>query len=161
MAVAFSPNGKLIVSGTTDGTLRLWDLASGQEIWTFVGHVLDVTSIAFSPNGKFVLSGSADTTLRLWDVASGQEVRRFEGHKWAVSSVAFSPDGTLALSSGSMDRTVRLWDVASGEEVDQIDLTSSNDYPYAVAFSPDGRSFVVGTTGGVIIHFELLGDKAN
>jgi WD40 repeat protein len=107
-SVAFSPDGKTALSGSWDNTLRLWDVASGQSIRTFIGHISSVKSVAFSPDGKTVLSGSDDNDLRLWDVASSQTIRTYSAHTSSVNSVAFSPDGKTAFSS-SDDHTLRLW----------------------------------------------------
>jgi WD40 repeat protein len=73
-AVAFSPDGKTVVSGSGDQTLRLWDVASGQSLRTLQGHTGRVTSVAFSLDGKTVVSGSSDRTLRVWAVIRGQEL---------------------------------------------------------------------------------------
>src|SRR4029453_3408669 len=72
---AFSPDGKMAISGSDDTTLRLWDVATQQTIRSFEGHKDGVTSVAFSPDGRMVISGSADKTMILWDVASGQAIR--------------------------------------------------------------------------------------
>lgn len=74
----FSPDGKQVVTGSSDRTVRLWDFASQKELSILRGHTADVTSVAFSPDGKQIISGSMDNTLRLWDIASGKELRQFE-----------------------------------------------------------------------------------
>jgi WD40 repeat protein len=117
--VAFSPDGKLALSGSWDKTLKLWDVSSGREIRSLTGHSEPVTAVAFSPDGKLALSGSSDDTLKLWDISSGREIRSLTGHSSNVSSVAFSPDGKLALS-GSRDGSTRLWNVQTGEEIAQM-----------------------------------------
>jgi WD40 repeat protein len=107
--VAFSPDGKYVLTGSDDDTARLWDAATGAEVHAFSGHTGSVYDVAFSPDGKYVLTGSADHTAKLWDAAAGAEVRTFSGHTSYFLSVAFSPDGKYVLT-GSDDGTASLWD---------------------------------------------------
>ncbi len=143
--VAFSPDGTRIVSGGWDGTLRLWDAASGQPISEpLKGHEGRVNGIAFSPDGQRVVSGSDDETLRLWDAASGQSIGEpLKGHEGVVLGVAFSPDGTRIVSGGS-DRTLRQWDAASGQPIGEP-LMGHEGSVMSVAFSPDGQRIVSGS----------------
>ncbi|KAG4427593.1 hypothetical protein IFR05_016924, partial [Cadophora sp. M221] len=92
--VAFSPDGKQVVSGSDDKTVRFWDAATGALLQTLEGHSAGVTSVAFSPDGKQVVSGSRDKTVRLWDAATGALLQTVRYSDW-VRSVAFSPDGKL------------------------------------------------------------------
>jgi WD40 repeat protein/serine/threonine protein kinase len=135
-SVALSPDGRWVLSGSEDKTLRLWELSSGKCVRTFEGHKELVTSVALSVDGRWALSGSDDKTLRLWEVSSGKCVRTFEGHTSFVSSVALSVDGLWAVSGG-YDNTLRLWEVSSGKCV----RTFEKDYGCvrSVALSADGR----------------------
>jgi hypothetical protein len=103
-----STDGRRLLSGGKDGSVRLWDLASGRELCRCEGHRNQVTSVNFSPDGRRALSGSKDWTARLWDLESGRQVRVYRGHAGWVMSVAFSADGRTALSGGG-DGTVRVW----------------------------------------------------
>ena len=104
-SVAFSPDGKRIATGSTNGT-KVWDAKSGQELLTLKGHSDDVNSVAFSPDGARIVTGGADATAKVWDAKSGQELLTLKGHSDNVNSVAFSPDGTRIVT-GSYDHTGR------------------------------------------------------
>ncbi len=112
-SVAFAPDGQRVLTGSSDGTARLWTVATGQELQRFEGHGGPVRSVVFAPDGHQVLTGSWDGTARMWTVSTGQEVQRFEGHGDPVQSVAFAPDGQQVLT-GSEDRTARLWTASTG-----------------------------------------------
>ncbi len=116
--LAFSPNGKCIVSGSGDKTLRIWDAATGQQVGIpLEGHTQEVNGIAYSPDEKHIVSGSNDKTLRIWGAASGEQVGvALEGHTNWVRAVAYSPDGRHIVS-GSDDKTLRIWDAATGSQV--------------------------------------------
>src|SRR5262245_34141866 len=104
-SVAFSPDGRRILSGANDRTVRLGDAATGKEVRRFERHTSYVVGVAFARDGKRALSGGKDLTVRLWDLETGKERRIFKGHTGYIQSVAFSPDGRRILS-GANDRTV-------------------------------------------------------
>jgi WD40 repeat protein len=119
-SVCFSPDGRYALSGSSDHTLKLWDVETGECLRTFKGHKDAVNSVFFSPDGKYALSGSYDKTLKLWHVETGECLKTFEGHKDSINSVCFSPDGRYVLSAsgelyGAADYTLRLWDIKSGK----------------------------------------------
>ncbi|ALF52903.1 hypothetical protein ACX27_08590 [Nostoc piscinale CENA21] len=141
-SVAFSPDGKTLASGSHDKTIKIWNVATGQEIRTLNGHSKDVYSVAFSPDGKTLASGSHDKTIKIWNVATGQEIRTLNGHSNWVKSVTFSPDGKT-LASGSYDETIKIWNVATGQEIRT--LNGHSHWIDSVAFSPDGKTLARGS----------------
>lgn len=131
-AVALSPDGAWAVTGSTDGTLWIWNTTTGQER-AHMAHDGQVMDVAFSPNGEWIATGSLDGTARVWDAITGQERSRMT-HQSVVNAVAVSSDGAWVVS-GSSDGTARVWDPATGRERSRI----NHDAPVIdVAFSPDG-----------------------
>jgi WD40 repeat protein len=133
--VAFSPNGKQVVSGSVDGTMRFWDAATGAALLQpLKAHTGSVMSLAFSPNGKQVVSGS-DNKVRLLDTVTGVTPRTLKGHLDSVRSVAISPD-SKQVASGTWDETVRLWDTRTGVILQILEGPRSAS---SVAFSSDSK----------------------
>lgn len=156
-SVAFSPDGRYALSGSWDGTLKLWEVKTGKKVRTFRGHKDLVMSVAFSPDGRYALSASFDKTLKLWEVATGKEIRTLTGHAREVSSVAFSPDGRYALS-GSVDETLKLWEMETGREVRTF-KGHSKFFVTSVAFSPDGRYVLSGSNDNTLNLWEVATGK--
>jgi WD40 repeat protein/serine/threonine protein kinase len=134
--VAFSPDGRRVLSCAADATLRSWEVATGDEIARFEGHAGPVMGVAFSPDGRRAVSGGVDGTVRLWDTAAGKEVQPLAGPPCRAWKVTFSPDGGHVLVAGS-DGVVRVWDVARGKETCRFQ--GHTDMVASLALSPDGR----------------------
>jgi len=144
-SIAFSSDGRHIVSGSRDQTIRVWDAQTGAQVGNpLQGHTKSVNSVAFSPDGRHIVSGSRDQTIRVWDAQTGAQVGNpLQGHTKSVSSVAFSPDGRHIVS-GSLDETIRVWDAQTGAWVGNP-LQGHTWSVNSVAFSPDGRHIVSGS----------------
>src|SRR5206468_3067406 len=146
MSVTFSADGQRLASASWDGTVKVWDGASGREMRALKGHANAVWSVAFSPEGQRLASASADQTVKIWDAATGQELRTLKGPH--VASVAFSLDGQR-LASGAFNGAVQLWDAARVEEPRSLkgDAGKLNQ----VAFSLNGKYLA----SGAEIHHDL------
>jgi WD40 repeat protein len=122
-SVAFSPDGKLLATGDTNGEIRLYQVLDGRQILGLKGHTAWIWSVSFSPNGHLVASGSDDQTVKIWDANTGACLKTLQGHIGAVRSIAFSSDGQI-LASASEDRTVKLWNINKGNCVQTLKCDS-------------------------------------
>jgi len=168
-AVAFSPNGKQILLGGTDWTVRLFDAATGEEIRrfeasfdpkdVFSGQMMSIQTAAFSPDGKRIIAGTGDHRLIVWDAATGMEMRVLPAHRGAVNSVAFSPDGRKIVTAGE-DGATCVWDAATGREA--VRLIGLREGAEWVVVTPegyfdaslDGRRLVTWRVGGELFPLE-------
>jgi len=138
--VAISPDGKRIVSGSSDNTAKVWDADSGEEIMTLRGHQYDVLSASFSPDGKQIVSAGDYGEIKVWDASTGSEVMALNRHDGWISSVVFSPDGKQIVSAGYDDNTIKVWDAETGNEL--MTLRGHEGWVSSVAFSLDSRRIV-------------------
>jgi WD40 repeat protein/regulator of sirC expression with transglutaminase-like and TPR domain/predicted Ser/Thr protein kinase len=167
--VALAPDARLALSGGIDHTFRLWDVATGKEIYRFPGHQENVWCVAFSPDGRLALSAGggtwsakdgwlpgSDFEIRVWDVAKREQKIRLKGHANRVNGAVFAPNSKQILSA-DINGVVRLWDVANGTLIDHRDIVGSS--PGRVALSRDGSKALIAGGGDKLVHLWDLKSK--
>jgi len=145
-ALVYSPDGNILLTGTQDNIMRLWDADTGEMLREYAGHEDWVWDIAFSPDGTQAVSGALDGTIILWDVETGEEVQRFITEENEVRAVDFNSDGTQILSGGGAIMT--LWDVETGQVITTFEDGLSPIYD--VDLSPSGFTALSGFEDGRI-----------
>ncbi|MCM3873100.1 MAG: WG repeat-containing protein [Pyrinomonadaceae bacterium] len=126
-AIAFSPDGNFIASGSGDKSIKLWDAQTGKLLNTLAGHSLQVTAVAFSADAKTLASGSQDDTLQIWNVSNGQLIRTipaFSGGVGGIDSVAISPDGKNVIAGSGTQ--IKVFDTATGKQVRTLETRESH-----------------------------------
>jgi WD40 repeat protein len=143
-ATAYALDGKLFATGGEDKTVRIWEVARGQELRKFTGHTHAVRAVAFAPKESALASAGVDRTVRLWDVGTGEQIRALTGHNSAVIALVFSPDGRLLASAAEETEKspseVKVWEVSTGAETRT--LKRENSRFHNVLFTNDGKLLI-------------------
>ena len=150
--VAFSPNGGTLASGDDSGTIRFWDVDTGELLKTVETEADTIDSVVYSPDGKMLVStgNNGDHGIRFWDVATG-ELRNTITVESGAYAVVYSPDGSTFASGGLGE--ISVWDAATGERLKT--LTGHIDPVHSIAYSPDGRTLASGCRDSTVILWDL------
>jgi len=152
VAAAISPDAKLLVTGSGDGTLRRWDAADLELQTTIAAHESWLFSVAFSADGTLIATGGGDSLVKLWDAATMQPRGTLSGHQDDVHAVLFRPTGSTLISAGD-DKTIRIWDLELQQE--QCVLRGHSRPIPSLALSPDGRTLASGGRDGLVVLWDL------
>ncbi|EAZ90862.1 nSTAND1 domain-containing NTPase [Crocosphaera chwakensis] len=153
MNIDFHPNGQILASGGGDGTIKLWNLETGELIRTLKGQNDTISSISFNGNSKILASSSINhNIIEIWNLETGKVIRTLKEHNEGVQSVSFSFDGKT-LASGSNDNTIKLWDVKTGEVIHT--LKGHNEPISSVSFSPNGKILASGSDDNTVKLWNL------
>ncbi|NEP60579.1 MAG: protein kinase [Symploca sp. SIO2G7] len=143
-AVVITPNGQIMVSGSYDQTIRLWELPSGKLLRTLLSHTHRVTGIAISSDGKLLASSSYDRTIKLWELPSGELLHTLPRQSGKIRYLAFSPDDRTLISTSDLE--IKLWVVSASQLLHP--LTGRSVSARIATFSPDGQTCIIGSLDG-------------
>jgi WD40 repeat protein len=152
-AVAVTADGKQAISASKDKNLKLWDLATGEQLRTLNGHSDLVNAVAVTADGKQAISASDDKTLKVWDLTTGEQLRTLNAHTSSVKAVVVTADGKQAISA-SRDNTLKLWNLETGEVIASFTGESPIN---CCAVAPDGVTIVAGEASGRVHFLRLEG----
>ncbi len=137
LSVAISPNAKRVISGSSDHTMKIWDLESGLEIRSLL-HEDWIHALAVTPDGKLIISAS-DKILKIWNLDSGAEIGTLKGHEGWIGSVVISPDGKKVISA-SYDNSIKVWSIKTGQEI--LTIRGHSKQINSIVITPNGKNLI-------------------
>ena len=155
-ALAWSPDGQYIASGSWDGNAQVWNAFTGRLLTLYQGHSHAVSALAWSPDGQYIASGSWDHTVRVWDSFTGETLRVNSGPIEFVDAVAWSPNGRY-VASGDSHNTVLVWNPRTGTTLPNSFIAYTGGILESLAWSPDGRylAFVCVLISPILLIWDL------
>jgi WD40 repeat protein len=154
--LAISPDGNVLVSGSADSTIKIWDLATGKAIQMLQGQTGYINTLDISPDGQTLASGDASGRVTIWNLKTGAVVRRLTAHSGFVNALDISPDGRSLVSSGA-DNTIKVWNLSTGTVLHR--LTGHTSFVNSLKVSPDGKLLVSGSADNTIRVWDLTTGK--
>ena len=135
-SVAYSPDGSILVTGSEDAIVRIWDSINGKLLHVLKGHDDVIEAVAFSPDGESIATGSGDKTVHIWNAQDGKKLAVLKGHEDEINSLVFDSNGDRLVTT-SFDKTARIWNLADGHET--AILEGHSDFLEDAIFAPDGK----------------------
>jgi WD40 repeat protein len=156
-SVAYSPDGRYLLTGDRASQVLLWNADTGQLVRRLQGHEAPISAVAYSPDGRLIVTASLDQTAIIWNAATFQAMRRLKGHTRWLNAAAFSPDSRLVVTA-SFDQTAIVWDAESGRALQT--LRGHTDNVMSAAFRSNGRQVVTGSWDGTARIWDIAtGDE--
>ncbi|MFC0106552.1 nSTAND1 domain-containing NTPase [Kibdelosporangium aridum] len=164
LAVAFSKAGRLVATGASDGTVKVWNLADSRNpvlVWQDNRNAGPIHAVAFGNSDRLLVTANDDATATIWDVGEAAELATLSGHLGVVYGVAFDPSGRL-LATATIDTAARIWDVSDPRNPTSwaVPLAADSDNAYWVAFHPDGRTLASASFGNAVRLWDMDIDRA-
>lgn len=156
-AIDYSPDGKFIITGSDDKTLKLWETATGREIRTFNGHLKPITNVDFSPDGNKVISSSYfDNTAIVWDIQTGKQLITFKDSLDEIRNAIFSPNSNQILTGGHETNAI-LWDLKTGKRIQEYHQKPTTCYQCipSLQFNKEGTQFITGSGDRTAIFWDV------
>ncbi|MFL5629161.1 MAG: protein kinase domain-containing protein, partial [Ktedonobacteraceae bacterium] len=155
-SVAWSPDGKYIVSGSLDGTAHVWEATTDRKITEYKGHRYGINSVDWSPEGMYIASGEFET-VKIWEFSTSKLITEYNEHSTYVSSVAWSPNSKYIASSNGFNETEYIWEAATGKKITEYNGHRGN--VFTVAWSPDGKYIASGSVDKTVHVWEAATGK--